>query len=104
MAEHPTEKPNKINIHSIFKMPFVKALSDKNIKNAFKSCGIIRLDRNAIPQEKITPFLLTQRPFAEAEVPVKVRPKTSPSRPDTAISPSSIDSVLKTPVTKVTSP
>ena len=83
-------------------MPFVKALSDKNIKNDFESCGIIRLDRNAIPQEKITPFLLTQRPFAEAEVPVNVRPMTPPSRPDTAVSPSSIDKVLKTPVINVT--
>ncbi|KAJ8869764.1 hypothetical protein PR048_028772 [Dryococelus australis] len=68
MAEHPTDKPNKQVFHPIFKVPFIKAISDKT-KNAFRTCGIVSSDKTVIPKEKMVPSLLTERPVPEEVVP-----------------------------------
>ncbi|KAJ8885436.1 hypothetical protein PR048_011633 [Dryococelus australis] len=54
MIDHPTGKPNKTNFHAIFKLPFVRTTSTENIKNAFRSCVIVPLNRDAIPKEKLS--------------------------------------------------
>ncbi|KAJ8890563.1 hypothetical protein PR048_010072 [Dryococelus australis] len=79
MAENPTGKPNQQVLHSIFKVPFIKAMPDKNINNAFRTCGIVPSDRTIILKEKLVPSLLTERP-----VPEEVVPSDTNSRPTTA--------------------
>lgn len=61
MVAHPTEKPSKYNFYSIFNGAFIKAMSSKNIINSFRGCGIIPLNRDAIPKDKLAPSLLTER-------------------------------------------
>lgn len=99
MAEHPTDKPNKQVFHSIFKVPFIKAMSDKTIKNAFRSCGIVPFDRTAIPEEKLAPSLLTERSVPEEVVPsdANLRPKTSETNMGIQTPPSPVDNILKLP-------
>ena len=64
MQDYPTEKPTKQNFHSIFNVPFIRAMSSKNIKNSFWACGIAPLNREAVPKEKLAPSLLTERPLS----------------------------------------
>ncbi|KAJ8878021.1 hypothetical protein PR048_022484 [Dryococelus australis] len=99
MAEHPTDKPNKQILHYIFKVPFIKAMSDKNIKNAFGKCGIVPSDRTVIPKENLVPSLLTERPVPEAVVPndANLRMTTAETNPDIQTSPSPLDNILKLP-------
>ncbi|KAJ8873308.1 hypothetical protein PR048_026942 [Dryococelus australis] len=52
--DHPTEKPNKTNFYDVTNVPFVRAMWTKNIKNAFRRCGIVPLNRDAIPKGKLT--------------------------------------------------
>lgn len=105
-----TKKPNKRNFHTIFKMPFIKALSEKNIKNAFKSCGIVPFDRNAIPREKLAPSLLTERldPQEDRGAPDASRSSTGSVQEDGTETPqlsatklSPVDSILRTPAGNV---
>ncbi|KAJ8869220.1 hypothetical protein PR048_030792 [Dryococelus australis] len=72
LAEHPTDKSNKQVIHSIFKVPFIKAMSDKNIKNAFRTRGIVPSARTVIPklfQRKLFLVMLTQDRRVQRHIP-----------------------------------
>ncbi|KAJ8893638.1 hypothetical protein PR048_006238 [Dryococelus australis] len=99
MAEHPTDKPNKQVFHNIFKVPFIKAMSDKNKKNAFRTCGIVPSDRTVTPKEKLVPSLLTERPVPEEVVPsdANSRLTTAETNPGIPSPPSPVDHILKLP-------
>ncbi|KAJ8897202.1 hypothetical protein PR048_002548 [Dryococelus australis] len=96
MAEHPTDKQV---FHSIFKVPFIKDMSDKNIDNAFRTCGIVPSDRTVIPKEKLVPSLLTERPGPEEVVrsDANPRPTTAETNPCIQTPPSPVDNILKLP-------
>ncbi|KAJ8891395.1 hypothetical protein PR048_010911 [Dryococelus australis] len=77
----------------------MKAMSDKNIKNAFRTCGIVPSDRTVIPKEKLVPSLLTGRPVPEEVVPsdANPRPTTAETNPGIQTPPSPVDNILKLP-------
>lgn len=95
MAAHPTEKPSKYNFHSIFNGAFVKAMSSKNIVNSFRGCGIIPLNRDAIPKEKLAPSLLTERP--DPEEPENNEPAPANGRPIVKTPDNEIKKILQIP-------
>ncbi|KAJ8892078.1 hypothetical protein PR048_004656 [Dryococelus australis] len=80
MAEHPTDKPNKQVFHSIFKVPFLKAIT-------------------VIPKEKLVPSLLTERPVPEEVVPSDANPRLTIAETNPGIQtlPSPVDNILKLP-------
>ncbi|KAJ8891109.1 hypothetical protein PR048_010619 [Dryococelus australis] len=99
MIEHPTDKPNKQDFHSIFKVPFIKTMSKKNIMNAFRTCGIVPSARTVIPKQKLVPSLLTERPVPQEVVPsdANPRPTTAETNPGIQTPPYPVDNIMKPP-------
>lgn len=61
MREHPTEKPNRQNFHTLLNPAFISSFCHSNIMNAFRKCGACPFDKNAIPKEAVAPSLLINK-------------------------------------------
>ncbi|KAJ8891144.1 hypothetical protein PR048_010658 [Dryococelus australis] len=99
MTEHTQHaRPNKQVFHPTYQVPFIKAMSDKNIRNAFRTRGIVPTDRTVIPKEKLVPLLLTERPVPEEVVlsDANPRPMTVETNPSIQ-TPPPVDNILKLP-------
>lgn len=68
MREHPTEKPNRQNFHTLLNPAFISSFCRSNITNAFRKCGSCPFDRNAIPKEAVAPSLLTNKAAPQGPV------------------------------------
>lgn len=61
MREHPTEKPNRQDFHTLLNPAFIASFSRSNITNAFRKSGACPFDNNAIPREAVTLSILTNK-------------------------------------------
>lgn len=67
MREHPTEKPNRQNFHTLLNPAFIASFCRSNIINAFRKAGACPFDKNAISKEALAPSLLTEKAVPQEE-------------------------------------
>ncbi|CAH1792421.1 unnamed protein product [Owenia fusiformis] len=63
----PSNIVNKESSCKLFREAWCKSVTPSNVKNSFRACGIIPLNRDAIPVEAYAPSESTNRPLPQPE-------------------------------------